>query len=541
MAEVVNAALTRKGPSEPNALYESMKLLWCRSRAVCSGERFVKAYDTIIDNVRFTNMLLPFSTSMDQKQYDFYRAEAELPGIVAQYARIIVGGLLRKRPVLELPAAFAPDVKDWILNEFGQDESPLVSFLDSALWEELQTSRVWIYVDYPKISTPESMTREDYQKVKPYPVIWKAENVINWRYSETPKGKRQLVLVVCRTYEEEIGGDPFHPALVETIVAHQLVNGYYQITIWQRDTAATSVPVVNAKIQTDFSGGQTQGGLNAVGMHGFKEISVNTNIMMNGARLEMIPAWPLNGSQEPPEPALTQLVDREISLYNKISRRNHLLYGAATYTPVIASNMIDSDFEEIVNGGLGSWIKINQGDTATCLATPTEALADMDRAIVAVIEEMAKLGVRMLSPETAQSGVALDIRNASQTAQLGSMNQRISHTLRQVICFMINWRYNVEISPKDINFLMSADFNATPLGNDWVRLATEWYQAGLIPRSVWLTLLKQNDLVDSDYDDKAGQAEIAADPLVMSLPAEQQLQAEAAALAAEDNGLPKGK
>jgi hypothetical protein len=219
----------------------------------------------------------------------------------------------------------------------------------------------------------------------------------------------------------------------------------------------------------------------------------------------------LNGSVNLLEPILMPIIDKEVSLYNKISRRNHLLYGASTYTPVIMSDMNDDEFEEVVNKGLGSWLRLRQGDEAKVLETPTAALQDMDRAIAAAIEEMAKLGIRMLSPESAQSGIALEIRNAAQNAQLGSLNTKISSTLRAVICFMINWRYNLQLRPQDINFSLSSDFNPIPLGADWLRLATEWYQQGLIPRSIWLMILKQNDMVPPDYDDEEGRMEITKD------------------------------
>jgi hypothetical protein len=173
--------------------------------------------------------------------------------------------------------------------------------------------------------------------------------------------------------------------------------------------------------------------------------------------------------------------------------------------------MSDDDFQNIVDSGLGTWIRLRQGDDAKVLETPTAALQDMDRAIAATIEEMAKLGIRMLTPETAQSGVALEIRNAAQTAQLGTLNTKVSAILSQVIAFMINWRYNTELKVYDIKFSLSADFNPTPLGADWLRLTTEWYQQGLIPRSVWLMILKQNDILPPDYDDESGKVEITED------------------------------
>jgi hypothetical protein len=124
---------------------------------------------------------------------------------------------------------------------------------------------------------------------------------------------------------------------------------------------------------------------------------------------------------------------------------------------------------------------------------------------------LAKLGIRMLSPETEQSGVALELRNAAQTAKLGSFSNRVSSIMEQVIALMIFWRYNIQFKLSDIHFNLSEDFNPTPLGADWLRLATEWYEKGLIPRSIWLEMLKLNDMIPPDYDDEEGKKEIAVD------------------------------
>lgn len=491
MAEVANAI--KKTVADPIAAYVDILPLWTKSRAACKGQREIKRIDRHIDVLTFTNLLIPFSPSMTQQQFEFYKSEAEWPGIVAQYAKTLVGGLLRKQPTLELPKDVNKEAFNWIINEFGQDSSPLTHFLDEALWEEVQTSSPWVYVDYPRIANPDAMTKADYKKLKPYPVLWAAEAIINWTVETTTEGKSQLTRIIMRGFSQIPNPESeFHPVSVDTIWVHEVVEQQYRIRI--------------------FNNQQTADG------KGSDYVLVDTvnNIMVNNKPLDFIPAWPLNGSYTKVDPILLPLVDREIALYNKISRRNHLLYGAATYTPVISSDMSDDDFDLVVSSGLGSWIKLKQGDTATILDTPTAALADMDRAIASAVEDMAKLGIRMLSPESAQSGVALEIRNASQTAQLGTLNTKISNTMSNIICFMLNWRYDLQLKPSDVIFTLSADFNPTPLGADWLRLATEWYQSGLIPRTAWLIILKQNDMLDPEYDDKKGVLEINADDLIVT-------------------------
>lgn len=529
---VANASQKKKSVADPSAAYESMRQLWQKSRAIIGGERFTKDFDGYVDTIRFSNLLLPFSPSMTQQQYDFFKAEAELPGIVAQHARIIIGGLLRKQPQLKLPKDMPKEAYDWIMNCFSQSGSPLISFLDESLWEEIQTSRCWVYVDYPKIDNPDSLSREDLLKLRPYPVIWNAESIVNMKIvTNKESGEQSLERIIIRHYEESFSENEFHPDMVDTVHVHEIVEGYYQIRKFQRTAEEIQVLVVNGVTQQNYV--QTASGTSTdPKLSEFKEIETIL-VMCNGERLKFIPAWPLNGNTNIIEPMLMPLIDREVSLYNKISRRNHLLYGAATYTPVVASDMTNEDFNEIRDAGLGSWIKVRQGDTVTVLDTPTAALTDMDRSIASTIEEMAKLGIRMLTPETSQSGVALDIRNAAQTAQLGTLNTKISNQMASIIAFMLNWRYDLQLRNVDVEFELSADFNPAPLGADWLRLATEWYEKGLIPRSIWLQVLKQNDMLSPDYDDEVGKQEINADDTVFTNKEQVEYAAQVQQIAAE--------
>ena len=506
MAVIANAVQINKNVASPIASYDSMKDIWDKNRAVCSGERFVKAFDSVLDINTYKNLLIPFSPTMSVEQYSFYKAEAEFPGITALYAKMLVGGLLRKQPTLKLPDDAPADAYDWIMKSFGQDGAPLVSFLDDVLWEEVQTSRAWIFVEYPKlnIKEAENLTKAELLEYKPYPVLVVAESVINWKMSRDGKGNKILSQLIIRGFEESFEENEFHPNMVSTVWVHEIVDGAYQIRKYRKNSAETAVPVIAGQTQKNY----------VHGLEAFDLVETNQDILINGERMTIIPAWPVNGSVDITEALLNPIIDREIGLYNKISRRNHLLYGASTYTPYISTEMTDEQFDDIVNAGLGTWIKIGMQDKIGVLDTPTAALKDMEAAIASTITEMAKMGLRMLAPESAESGVALDIRNAAQTAQLGTFNIKVSNQIGDMISFMLNWRYGTEYKASDIHFSLSADFNPTPLGADWLRLATEWYQQGYIPRSVWLEMLKLNDMIPPDYDDKAGIAEINKDELI---------------------------
>jgi hypothetical protein len=476
-----------KGIQDPCAEYNNHVKDWMKSEAFCTGEAAVKRLDTILDTGNMSNVLLPFSKDMEQAQYDFYRAEAELPGITAQFSKVIVNGLLRKPPVLTIERDLPNEVLNWVLSEMGGEGKSIVDVLFEVLNAEIETTNNWIGVDYPIVDNPDSLTQSELDEYKPFVYLVEAGTIINWKLNADTD---TLERVIIRTTIEDFSENEYHPEYLPILYEHKIdESGYYVINTYKATSSDSE---------------------------DFDLINTNENIYFNGERLGFIPLWPIRGFYKLTTPVLQPIIDKEASLYNKISRRNHLLYGAATYTPVICSDMLDEEFDQIVSAGLGSWLKLRAEDKASVLETPTDALKDMDRAISDGIQEIARLGLRMLSPETAQSGVALEIRNASQTAMLGHMNVSIRNIMKRTIAFMINWRFDLDLEEAEINFNLSDDFNPAPLGAEWLKLMYEWYASGHIPRSAWINLLKQNDLLSSDYDDESGQEEINSDELILS-------------------------
>jgi hypothetical protein len=507
-----------KSLGDPNSRYESLKGLWRTSRALLNGQNQAKALDTIVD--ARSNILLPFSPSMSQEQYDFYKAEAELPGLTAQYAKVLTSGLLRKPPLIELPADAPEGAKDWLENQFTSDNQSMLSFLDEAIWEEMQTSRAWIYVDYPSVPNMDLLTPAEQKMIRPYPIIIPAESVINWKTSQHPI-TRELTLtrLLTRSYQTKYDNNAWHPDYVDTVFDHYInpSDGMFYIDVYERNSEqGENVEFINGVAQQDY---HVTGGSNQNNQNDWKKVRTIDNLFINDKRMTEIPCYPLNGSLNGIEPMLMPLIDREVALYNKVSRRNHLLLGSATYTPVISSDMTDDRFEDIVDGGLGSWIRLDQGDTVTSFEAPSKALRDMENAISSTISEMARMGIRMLSPDNGSgrdSGVALEIRNAGQTAILASLNAKISQQMKKIIVIMMNWRYDTEYTVNDLGFTLTPDLNPAPLGSDWLRLVTEWYQNGIIPRSTFLEIAKANDILPTDYDDEEGINEIKDDDLIIN-------------------------
>ena len=508
---------TPKSVGDPSPQYESLSMFYARSRAILGGQDVAKSYDDVLDVQNYQNLLLPFSPKMSWEQYTFYKSEAELPGLCAQYSRVLVGGLLRKKPQLVLPEGTPEDAQEWLTHDFTGDGRGLIGFLDEALKEEVTTSRAWVAVSFPYVPEGMELSPSQQRELKPFPILYKAESVINWKESVNPLTRRkQLSRVIIRQPVER--PDPeneFHDKLVDTVMVHEITaEGYYQIRTYELASESTGD-------DTQVIAGEYRENYKVETGTASWELSETSSPLSNGEMLTYIPIYPLNGSVQPSEPLLMPLINREIALYNKISRRNHLMYGAATYTPVVASDMTDEEFEDLTQAGLGSWLKVKDGEKIDVLDTPTDALKDMDRAIESATVEMGRMGIRMLTPDVRdQSGVALEIRNAGQTAQLGTLNVKISNVMTRIITTMLNWRYGTDYQSTEIDFQLSADFNPAPLGADWLRLITEWYDNGMIPRSVWIGIMQANDIIPPEYDDESAKSEIMDDELITGPPVE---------------------
>lgn len=499
-----------KTVGDPNFKYESLKDLYARARAIVGGEHATKLHDSDLDVIAFTNILIPFSVTMTPPQYAFYRSEAELPGLCSQYLRVLVAGLLRKRPELVLPEDVDKEAQEWLLSDFSKDHGSLLAFLSESLEEEITTSRAWVGISHPYVDPDAQLTQKQMDALRPFPILYKAEAIINWKQGVHPvTGHSGLTMVVVRQSIEKPGNNEFHPDIVDTVWVHDLDElGEYRIRTYERnDTNDGTVE------QGDY-----KSNIEVTHSNAFELVAVEKPMAL-GEHLTEITMYPLNGSVDADTPILMPLIDREAALYNKISRRNHLMYGAATFTPVIESDMTDEEVNAIAGAGLGAWLRVRAGEKISVLDTPTAALKDMDRAIDQSVQEIARMGIRMMAPDVRdQSGTALEIKNAHMTSQLSTLNVLISQTMRTVFAVMLNWKYGTDYDEHDIHFNLAPDFNPVPLGADWLRLITEWYDSGKIPRSTWLEILKANDVVPHDYDDRDAVQEIESDNLIAGTP-----------------------
>ena len=455
---------TEKTVATPRVEHENMQLAWKKIRAAVAGEDAVKAYDAIVSPGN--NLLVPFSTVMVQDQYNFFRSEARFLGFSSDFVRTSVGAMLRKEPEITIPNDDNDEVVDWIRNRFTGNDESLISFLDKAIPDQMQTGNTWVGVDY------------DGDSDKPVPMLFTGETVINWEIGDHPvAGKGVLLMLAVKTAESVAGDNEFHPDEKDVVRVHSLnEKGEYTIRRFEQDEKGVW-DVVSTRIPTKHK-----------------------NSEKGGFPLDFIPIWSLSGCVGISQPYVQNFVNAEIGHYNANSRRNHLLYGSSSYTPVIIGNLEEGDADKITESGVGTYLFLPEGAKAEILSTPTDALKDLEAAISTEKDNMAKLGARALSPEASsrESGVSLDIRNSTSSASLSAFSRRMASTLRKVVTLMVNWRNGTDIDESDVVFTLSTNFTRPSAGEAAVLFAFELWKAKLITKEYLLRVAKDNDFLPAD-------------------------------------------
>ena len=491
----------QKTVATPNEEHAAMRFIWERLRAIVAGEAAVKNYDyylrrfgTVVSSSYrenlgapynqsgFTsqrqlqqqfrgygqNLLIPFSPNMSVDRYDFYRSEARFLGFTGDFVKSSIGAMLRKEPELEFPDGVPEGALDWIRNEFTSDKKPLISFLDDAIFDHIVTGNTWIWVDYWEEEIDGELVG------RPIPTFLMGESVINWRVGDHPiSGKEQLLMLVVKTSESSLGENEFHDDYKDVVRVHDIdEKGHYRLRRFEQTDSGAWEPTL---LETPNFAGKP---------------------------LMMIPVFPLSGSAGLSTPFIQNFADAEVGHYNANSRRNHLLYGSASYTPVVSADLTEEDTKAIEDAGIGGIWFLPKEASATALSTPTDALKDLEKAIETEKDNMAKLGSRALAREvgTRESGTALDIRNSTASATLASASRRLASNIRQVITFMVNWQYKLEIDDNDVKFTLSTNFVRNSAGEGAVMTAFEFWKAGIISKETLTRVAADNDFLPADFD-----------------------------------------
>jgi hypothetical protein len=367
------------------------------------------------------------------------------------------------------------DIKEELkkqLNDVTLNGTSLHGFAVEVARELLITGRVGILVDY---AIEPATVNED----RPYWVLYRAEDIINWRVRRIG-GRMQLTMVVLRE-QIEASADEFD------------------------STAATQFRVLRLDANPDGTGRYNQ--------QVYRENPEKKNEylpeplivpMRRGEALNFIPfqiCGPTSLNVEPEHPPLVDLADVNISHFRTSADREHGAHFTALPTPWVKGHTI-TDGSTLGVGAGTAWVFPNENASAGMLEFSGAGLASLKD----IMEEkrllMATLGARMLETQknTQEAAQTVAMRHAGEGSALGIMADTEGKALTNVCKWHLYWSgLELESFDEDQTITLNPELLEQLTTEDISKLVAAW-QAGAISYKTLYYNLQWGEWTRPDVD-----------------------------------------
>ena len=384
------------GVDTKHSEYEALEERWQRCRDTSEGEDAVKyrgtKYLPQLDSHKKDQAQSGFS-----RRYSEYKMRALYYNAVGRTITGLSGAIFQKAPSVEVGSVMKDHIKDITLTD-----QPVDIFAMMATREYLTTGRFGILVD---------MSTELATTPRPYWVLYKAEDIINWKFRNLG-GDKELSLVVLReTVEEQNPEDEFD---IEPIVQYRVLrlsdDGLYTQQIYL-PSDSTANPMGGKRSQEYIP----------------QEVIVPTR---RGVPLDFIPfslPWSVGS------PPLLDLVSVNLSHYRGSADLKHGLHFTALPTPWVSGQ---TDTGSPLSIGAGVAWSLDKDGKAGMLEFTGQGLAAIREDMTEMQKMMATLGARLLeeSPRYSETATGVSMRHGSDYASLRMIAQiveaQVSYALK---------------------------------------------------------------------------------------------------------------
>ena len=357
--------------------------------------------------------------------YRAYKNRAEVPDLLAPTVRGMVGVMHRKEASIELPEALEP------LRERATRDGLTLDALHRRINRELlQTGRYGLLGDIRSGGAP-------------YIAGYTAESIRNWDEDEE-QNLDFLVLDESAPARSQESGEWHHQHRYRKL---EMVGGTYQATIHEQNASGS------------FSEGDP---VEALGpgrraLDFIPFVFVNTNDL----------------TPQPEEVPLYGVAKAVVAVYRLDADHRRLLFLTANPQHIVTGVHKD-DAPGVIGGGL--WVFEDPSSDAKILEFTGAGSEAFERKIQAETEKAIEVGARLMQ-DGQESGEALRIRMASQTATLTSIAKSAAAGLERVLRHLALW---VGANPDEVVVTPNLEFFESVLSTQEVRdLVEAWQKQGM--------------------------------------------------------------
>lgn len=381
--------------------YSTYSKFWFKCRDAWDGEEAVKN--------RGLEYLPQLSGQSDQ-EYDAYRSRALFYGATARTIQGLTGMIVRKEPEI-----VATNALKKALTSFGYNGEAFLPFAQQAISEVLGVGRVGVLVDMP-------VTPTGSKSLPPYCVIYRAENIVNWRVSMIAGVRRLSMVVLLENAEVPDAGDPF---TVKQIMRYRVLT---LVKVGEADTDESW-----EYQQELYEKRQVGSGKDA------KDEWVKTQTIVpqriGGKRLNVIPFTFINPgttSERCELPPLLALVNVNLSHYRTSADLEHGRHFTAL--PTVWAAGFDTKSVYRIGSSI-AWVAEDTTAKAQYLEFTGKGLGHLAEALTSKEGLMAILGARLLEERQAdaEAASAIRLRQHGEKSALASISTQVSEAFTKVL------------------------------------------------------------------------------------------------------------
>ena len=408
--------------------YKDRYSQWTKCRDAFEGEDAIK-----LAGVKY----LPKLKGQTDDDYKSYKNRALFYSITSKSVSALVGMATSKAPKLEYPDSMSVYFNDSRMIQFSEVYS-------NVLTEVLLQSRCGVLVDMPA------------EGGMPYPVVYQAEDIINWRLDA--QGELQLV-VVRESYDEPI--DDFEVEVSHRYRELRIVDGYYIQNVY------------NAK----------------------GEIIESLVPTIRGVALTYIPFFvgnPFGTGFSDMKPLMLDIANINISHYLSSADLEHGRHFTGLPTPVVIG--ADSD-KDLYIGSTKFLVIPDKGGDAKYLEFTGQGLQSLEKAMSEKQGLLASLSARLLdnSSRGSEAADAVKLRYMSETASLTTVVNAISIVLNT------SYKLIAEIigeNPDDFNLTLDTDFMESQLSAPEMSSLFDGFFKGAVSKETLVYNLRKGRRLD---------------------------------------------
>lgn len=297
-------------------------------------------------------------------RYEGYKTRANYYNVTRRTLSGLVGQVFQKDPVVKIPEALKPVVKD-----ASGTGVPLNQQAKKTLELTLAYSRSGLFVDFPTTDGNVTRKQQEEEFIRPTIYTYTAEEIVNWRIIE--RGARDILSMVALYETYGFGDDGFELKSAEQYRVLRLdAEGYYYQEVW-REREANETKVTDPYSLSRESG--KIAGLEPAWM--VHEVFYPTDA--NGNRFREIPFMFIgseNNDPSPDHPNFYDLASLNIAHYRNSADYEESLFVSGQPT-IVVGGLTEKWIEEVLGGevliGSRGGIPLPQGGTAKLLQ-PTD-------------------------------------------------------------------------------------------------------------------------------------------------------------------------